>query len=49
MNSFYRAALRRLAPLLYRAVNAGWYGFVLAQCHPGVVARMAGDTPLSGT
>lgn len=38
-----------MAPLLYRAVNAGWYGFVLAFCHPDVVARMAGDTPLSGT
>ena len=49
MNPLYRAALRRLVPLLYRTVNAGWYGFVLAACHPGVVARMAGDTPLSGT
>lgn len=49
MNPLYRAALRRLVPLLYRAVNAGRYGFVLALCHPDVVARMAGDTPLSGT
>lgn len=49
MNPFYRAVLRRLAPLLYRAVNAGWYWCVIALCHPNVVARMAGSTPLSGT
>ena len=48
MNPFYRAALPRLAPLMYRAVNAGRYGLVIALCHPDIVARMAGTTPLSG-
>lgn len=41
--------MRWLTPLSHWAVNSGHYGFVMALCHRDVVARMAGDTPLSGT